>query len=229
LAVSPYFIHLLAWKGRRLVDKGRIKQTLRQAYDRHAGERDRQRKEEWRFRLRQRFADRLLSEGKRMLLEIGAGPGHDSLYFKECGLKPVAVDLSPEMVHLCREKGIEAHCMDAYELDFLDERFDAVWSVNCLVHVPKRDLDRVLTEISRVLKPDGLFYLGMWGGIDVEGVWEEDLYEPKRFFSFFPDEAIKERVSRHFDPVSFEKVETGNGKLHFQSMVLRKGKHNRSP
>jgi SAM-dependent methyltransferase len=206
-----------------------IKQALRQAYDSHAEERNRQRKEEWRLRLRQRFADQLLREGKRMLLEIGAGPGHDSLFFKELGMEPVAVDLSPEMVRLCREKGIEARCMDACELDFPDERFDAVWSVNCLVHVPKRDLDRVLAEIRRVLKPNGLFYLGVWGGMDVEGVWEEDPYEPKRFFSFFPDEAIKERVSRYFDPVSFEKVETGNGKLHFQSMVLRKGKHNRSP
>lgn len=39
--------------------------------------------------------------GKRVL-DLGCGPGRDSLYFKQRGLNPVCVDISPEMIRLCR-------------------------------------------------------------------------------------------------------------------------------
>ena len=33
-----------------------------------------------------------------------------------------------------------------------------------------------------IICADGLFVLGLWGGEDFEGVWENDRYEPARFF-----------------------------------------------
>jgi hypothetical protein len=77
-----------------------------------------------------------------------------------------------------------------------------------------------------VLKPGGLFYLGQYGGIDSEGVNENDAYEPKRFFSFLTDEGLELAVSELFEVEEYWAVRTderdaGTG-LHYQSLLLRK-------
>ena len=42
----------------------------------------------------------------------------------DSGLAVVATDLSPAQVDRCREKGLEAHVRDMYDLGFPDESFD---------------------------------------------------------------------------------------------------------
>ncbi|MFZ6026907.1 MAG: class I SAM-dependent methyltransferase [Chloroflexota bacterium] len=73
------------------------------------------------------------------------------------------IDLSPEMVRLCRQKGLATSVMDMAELDFSPASFGAI-AMNSLLHLPKTALPGVLRQIHRVLKPDGLFYLGVHGG-----------------------------------------------------------------
>jgi ubiquinone/menaquinone biosynthesis C-methylase UbiE len=82
------------------------------------------------------------------------------------------IDLSNEMVNLCQEKGLNAHVMDFYDLQFPDQSFDAVFALNCLLHVPKANLESVLKEVHRVLRDGGLFFCGVYGGQDTEGIWE---------------------------------------------------------
>jgi SAM-dependent methyltransferase len=128
------------------------------------------------------------------------------------------------MVALCESKGLAARVMDLADLDFPPDTFDAVYAVNCLLHVPDRELPGVLRGVRAVLRPGGLFYLGVYGGIDHEGVWEDDPYEPKRFFSFRTDERMREIVAGAFEVHTFRRISLdgrGDG-LHFQSLVLRK-------
>lgn len=198
-----------------------IKGNLRQAYDSYAGDREKSELQGWKVETRQRFLELLKQENKKSLLEIGAGTGKDSKFFKDNGLEVNAVDLSSEMVKLCREKGIEAQQLDFYNLSSINKTFDSVWAMNCLLHVEKKNLSLVLEEIKKVLKPGGLFFMGVYGGKNSEGIFEEDFYRPKRFFSFFTDEAIKELVSKYFQVISFERIET-EGNLDFQAIVLRK-------
>jgi 8-oxo-dGTP diphosphatase len=75
-----------------------MKENLRKYYDREAEFRDGSAKADWKIRARRDFCDLIKSEGKKTLIELGAGAGHDSLYFADCGLEAAAVDLSPEMV-----------------------------------------------------------------------------------------------------------------------------------
>ena len=134
------------------------------------------------------------------------------------------IDLSPEMVALCESKGLAARVMDLADLDFPPDTFDAVYAPNCLLHVPDRELPGVLRGARSVLRPGDLFYLGVYGGIDHEGVWKDDPYEPKRFFSFRTDERMREMVARTFEVHTFKRI-TLDGRsdgLHFQSLVLRK-------
>jgi hypothetical protein len=58
---------------------------------------------------------------------------------------------------------------------------DAAFALNCLLHVPPADLPRVLKAVDDVLTPDGLLFLGQYGGIELQGVRAQDHYEPKRY------------------------------------------------
>jgi SAM-dependent methyltransferase len=194
---------------------------LRAAYDRAADERERNEPEPWKQAYRQAFLDLIQAEQGRTLLEVGAGPGKDSLFFQQHGLDVTAVDLSPAMVELCRQKGLRARAGDIREQRFESAAFDAVYSLNCLLHVPKLELPAVLGEIQRVLKPHGLLYLGLWGGRDSEGVWPNDPYEPKRFFSMHTDDAIRATVAPFFDELAFETTAV-RASEHFQRLILRR-------
>jgi SAM-dependent methyltransferase len=201
-----------------------ITESLRQTYAATATHRDSAAIEPWKRVERESFLSLLQQEGKKTLLEIGPGPGHTSRYFQDKGLDVMCIDLSSAMVALCREKGLTAKTMDVLALDFLPGFFDAVFTLNTLLHIPKRHLPRALTNIRTVLKPNGLFYLGVYGGIDFERIWEDDPLEPKRFFSFHTDEQLRKRVSDTFTVLAFKAI-PHNGQdapLHFQSLVLRR-------
>jgi SAM-dependent methyltransferase len=196
--------------------------SLRQAYDRSAVSRDTASLADWKIAEREQFLTMLRGEGKRALLEIGAGPGHFAAYFRDQGLDVTCTDLSPAMVELCRLKGLNAHVMDFLSLDFPSASFDAVFALNCLLHVPGADLPPVLAAIHRLLRPDGLFFYGVYGGYSFEGVWPDDHHEPKRYFVFYPDDELRRRVSGLFDEVSFRVIPLENEtEAHFQELVLR--------
>jgi SAM-dependent methyltransferase len=77
--------------------------------------------------------------------------------------------------------------------------FDAVYALNCLLHVPNADLPTVLRAIRTVLRPGGLFFLGVYGGEPAEGIAEDDQYDPPRFFSWRSGAQIQGFARQSFD------------------------------
>jgi SAM-dependent methyltransferase len=199
-----------------------LRANLILSYNSQAEQRDRSEIEDWKAGERAVFLELLKSEHKQSLLEIGAGHGRDSKFFQENDLQVTCIDLSPEMVKLCQQKGLNARLMDMIDLDFGDECFDAVYSLNSLLHLPKTELPLVLHDVRRVLKANGLFFLGVYGGYDFEGIWAKDSYIPKRFFSFHSDEGLQRVVTEDFELLSFKPISSGDGDMHFQSLTLRK-------
>ncbi len=198
-------------------------QSLRTVYDRKVDERADKHIALWKLEARAHFMQLLQQEGKQTLLEIGAGSGQDSLFFQANGFTVTCTDLSPEMVKYCQSQGLNAQVMDFASLDFAPQSFDAVYARNCLLHVPKQDFPDILQNIHTLLRPSGLFFLGQYGGVDEEGVWESDHYEPKRFFARYLDEQIKEIVTTVFELVYFKQILLDDGTMgHFQSMILRR-------
>ena len=196
---------------------------LRAAYDRAVEERENKPILPWKIEERRRFLDLLRQEQKTTLLEIGAGTGRDSLFFQEQGLQVTCTDLSLAMAQHCRQKGLNAQVMDFRHLNFPAESFDAVYALNCLLHVPNSNLPAVLQQIQRVLKRGGLMFLGVYGGRASEGPAQDDTYEPKRFFSSRTDEQIQAMVQPYFQIVSFKVIPLpGEQDEHFQSLILRR-------
>lgn len=88
------------------------------------------------------------------ILDLGSGPGRDSLFFRERGLNPLCFDFSPEMVRLCQARGLEAQVGDLENLPFDDFTFDGVWAYTSLLHMPKSKLNPVLDKIRDILKQE---------------------------------------------------------------------------
>ena len=70
-----------------------IKASLTETYDKYAHTRDNDAVDWWKKQERARFLAQLKAEGKQSLLEIGAGTGRESLFFKENGLINVGFNI----------------------------------------------------------------------------------------------------------------------------------------
>jgi cyclopropane fatty-acyl-phospholipid synthase-like methyltransferase len=201
----------------------RVLPALRAAYNAAAEERERAGDRPWKLSERRLFFVRLRMEGRSQLLEVGAGTGIHGRWFADQGISVVCTDLSPALVEVCRQKGLKAHELDFLNLSSLGRPFDAVFAMNCLLHVPKAGFADVLWSIASVLPAGGLFYLGQYGGRDSEGTYEDDHYVPKRFFSRWTDAALQDALSQVFDVEGFHRVEVAGlpRDEHFQSFTLR--------
>ena len=88
------------------------------------------------------------------VLEVGCGWGELAEWIgRDTGAEVVATDLSPHMVDLARERGVDARIADVQDLPFEDGEFDVAVAAWMLYHVP--DLDRGVAELARVLRPGG--------------------------------------------------------------------------
>jgi SAM-dependent methyltransferase len=151
------------------MDKQR-KADLIKAYNLHAEEREKIEIEAWKRDERGHFQTLLNMENKQILLEIGTGPGRESLFLQKHGFRVTGIDISPVMVSLCRQKGVRAFVMDIVDLEFEYGSFDAVYAIKSFLHLSKREFPDALKNVRKVILPGGLFYLGMYGGMDFEGV-----------------------------------------------------------
>ncbi|GGA07768.1 hypothetical protein GCM10008018_61790 [Paenibacillus marchantiophytorum] len=202
-----------------------VKQTLKASYDQQARLRNEETIQIWKSEEMDRFLKRLHEvspDTSKRVLDLGSGPGHQAVYLQNQGCEVTCVDLSEEMVAICKEKGLAAFAMDFYNLGLPEQSFDAVWTMNALLHVPKEGLHQVLTNIETVLKPEGLLYLGLYGGYESEGIWEHDTYRPQRFFSFYEDEHIQRKVAEVFDIEQFTVLPMEGTQVDYQAILARK-------
>ena len=203
-----------------------FKQQIRIAYDKDAQRREDSKttRDTWKLKCREKFAHILKFENKQTVLEIGAGVGLDSLYLQQQGFDVLCTDLSPKMVEKATEKGLSAEVLDLYDITKLERKFDGVYSMNVLLHVPRQDLNHILDQIYQSLNTSGIFFYGVYGGADEEKViTDNSKMGLPRFFNFLSDKSLLDFVKMKFSVLSFDRVELGKGKdFYFQSLFLRK-------
>lgn len=105
---------------------------------------------------------RQYSPDARNVLEGGCGTGYLSLLLeRELGWRMTAIDLSTVGLAYARDRyGLERIAgADLESLPFADGRFDAVLSMDVLVHFPRGKEHRAVAELVRVLRPGGTLFL----------------------------------------------------------------------
>jgi SAM-dependent methyltransferase len=131
---------------------------------------------------RRRFAERLAT--RALVLDVGCGPGGDSLELRALGLGVVGLDLSLGMLRATplarRGPRVQA---DMLELPVADARVDGVWANACLLHLAPELFARALAELHRVLVPGGIVYCSVKAGDG--GAWETERYGRPRWFWYW--------------------------------------------
>lgn len=100
------------------------------------------------------------------VLDMGCGSGAASVAMREMGLRqvvsfdlqrdPLGIDLAVERGRLSGQP-LALLLANGYHLPFPDDHFDLCWCEFVVEHVA--DLDRLLCEARRVLRPNGLMYI----------------------------------------------------------------------
>jgi SAM-dependent methyltransferase len=95
------------------------------------------------------------------LLEIGCGTGEATRIAAERASRVVALDLSPEMIAVARERSaglanIDYRVADVTRWDYPEARFDALIAIATLHHLP---FDDSLAAWKRTLRPGGVMLI----------------------------------------------------------------------
>lgn len=150
------------------------------------------------------FLDKLIELSGKKIINVGSGPGRDGLLLQQAGKDVICVDASEAMVRLSSERGLQSVLAEFDNLPFEDSSFDGVWSYTALLHIPKKSVGTPLEEISRVLKPSGMFALGLIEG-DTEEYKENSGVDMTRWFSFYQKDEVIGLCKKHgFEFVHFE-------------------------
>lgn len=103
---------------------------------------------------------------EKKVLDCGAGGKVPPLsVFYENGYETHGIDISDEKLSqaekFCKENAMHLNIerCDMRNLKFEDEAFSFVYSYNSIFHMPKSEIKKVVNDIKRVLKKDGLFYV----------------------------------------------------------------------
>ena len=157
----------------------------------------------------QRRAD-LIMQGARLsagqsVLEIGCGTGNFTEKFAASGARIIAVDLSPDLLDIARQRslpGVDFRLM-AFEDADVDGPFDAIIASSVLHHL---DLTQAWARTFSLLKPGGRL------SVAEPNMLNPQIYAERHFRRFFPqvspDETafVRWQVTRELRAVGFTDI-----------------------
>lgn len=111
------------------------------------------------------LAARWRGDGRRSLLDLGCGTGRHSVFFAEQGFSVDALDLSGDGIQRLEKKAqekklpIRARVADMLALPYASGAFDCVLGFHVIYHTDKAGVEKVVSEIRRVLGNGAEAYL----------------------------------------------------------------------
>lgn len=103
---------------------------------------------------------------EKTILDCGAGGDCPPLsLFGEYGYNTTGIEFNEKQIQLAEEYGklqnqsLGIQFGDMRKLPFSDESFGNVYSYNSIFHMKKVDIEKAITEMKRVLKPNGFMFV----------------------------------------------------------------------
>jgi SAM-dependent methyltransferase len=103
------------------------------------------------------------------VLELGCGPGRNSIYMAKQSCSVDAIDVSPVSIEWARERTAEAGvdvnfiCASIFDFPVKAGEYDLVYDCGCFHHIPPHRRMSFLSLVATALKPGGAFGLTCFG------------------------------------------------------------------
>lgn len=119
--------------------------------------------------------------------DMGCGPAHVALYLSQRGVNVIGVDLSRGMVDQARHlnPGLEIRQGDMLALDTLNEAWAGIVAFYSIIHIPRADVIRALSELGRCLSPGGRLLISFHIGDEIlhlDELWDHPVCMDFIFF-----------------------------------------------
>jgi SAM-dependent methyltransferase len=157
-------------------------------------------------------SDAVLRHSGRKILDVGVGNGYlEKMLSEKSDLMMSGIDISEDMIKnaarrnraAVRQGRVVLALGDCCDLQFPDETFDAVTSINTIYFW--RDTGTGLSEIRRVLKEDGIFVNAVYSQ-----EWLKRVSYTKKGFKFFSkQDYISDGKKAGFSDVMVEDIVKG--------------------
>ncbi len=107
--------------------------------------------------------DRLIREVGSLgpVCDLGCGPGQIARYLYRQGAACLGVDLSPQMIAQASRLNPEIpfHQGNMLSLPAPDNSWGGIAAFYCIIHIPRQKVVAALSELKRVLKPEGVLLI----------------------------------------------------------------------
>ena len=142
--------------------------------------------------------------GDGRVLDLGCGPGHWAARIRDTGRTVDAMDASPEMAQLAKDKFDLVVQTTPFEDLTAQNRYDGIWANFSLLHAPRADFPNHLARIHRALRPGGCLSIGMKIGT---GEHRDHL---GRFYAYYGEQELRDLLTDAGFTVTRSRL--GNGK-----------------
>ena len=138
------------------------------------------------------------------ILDIGSGPGALAVWLRDKGYEVICVEPSKRLAKRASQKGFKVYPLTFQKFE-TEEKFDCVVAISSLIHIPKRDLPTQLSKISKLLNPQGLFYVSFLEGED-EGFADPSKEGKVRFFAKWTETVLNSLTKSDFHLLESHKI-----------------------
>jgi SAM-dependent methyltransferase len=131
-----------------------------------------------------------LLPAKAHILDAGCGSGRDSLYFLKSGYQITAIDASKELSKLASELILQPVLNISFQEIGCENEFHGIWASASLLHIPRNEINNVLTRISKALKENGVLYASFKYG-------DKEYEKEGRYFNCYDENSINELIIKN--------------------------------
>lgn len=163
------------------------------------------------------FANEMRKHQCRTVYDLGCGVGRHTVFLAQQGFNVTASDISSSAIENTRANLQQAdldaglHRLDMTEWPFDDSRFDAVIAFNVIYHATCSEIETILAQINRVLRPQGLLFITFKSVLDSQCgqgdqlaafTWAPTSGVEKGIPHYYVDETEAKRLMQDFELVS---------------------------